>query len=154
LEEKIGQSIRLAKQQNLNPVDKILKITKGVELFKGKVTDIDRKTKTGFARGIAKMEGFEQYTSKSFELHFQNEFLLATLDGVPRCVTPDLITVLDAETGFPITTEGLRYGVRCVVIGIPCHPKWRTDKGIATCGPSYFGYDVGYQPVEELVHTP
>jgi uncharacterized protein len=66
-------------------------------------------------------------------------------------VTPDLIAVLDAETGLPITTEGIRYGARCVVIGIPCNPKWRTAKGIETVGPKYFGYDVDYVPVEELV---
>jgi DUF917 family protein len=65
-------------------------------------------------------------------------------------MTPDLITVLDAETGTPITTEGIRYGARCVVIGIPCDNKWRTDRGIELVGPRYFGYDTDYIPVEEL----
>ena len=44
-----------------------------------------------------------------------------------RC--PDLIVVLDAETGGPITTEELRYGFRVVVIGAPCVPDWRTEEG-------------------------
>ncbi len=62
---------------------------------------------------------------------------------------PDLIAVLDAETGQPITTESLRYGFRVVILGIPCHEKWRTPAGLALVGPRYFGYDTDYIPVEE-----
>ena len=64
---------------------------------------------------------------------------------------PDLITILDAETAEPVTTEGLRYGFRVVVLGIPCDPKWRTPEGLALVGPRYFKYDIDYIPVEERV---
>ncbi|MGN6032952.1 MAG: S-methyl thiohydantoin desulfurase domain-containing protein, partial [Thermomicrobiales bacterium] len=62
---------------------------------------------------------------------------------------PDLITMLDAETGEPITTEDLRYGFRVVVIGIPCDGRWRSAAGLELVGPGYFGYDVPYVPVEQ-----
>lgn len=150
LEEDIGRSIRIAKEKGYNPIDKILELTKGFELFKGKVTDVNRKTETGFARGTADIEGMYEYRDKILQLRFQNEHLLATTKDNVLCVTPDLIAVLDEETGLPVTTEGLRYGARCVVIGMPCDPKWRTEKGIETCGPGYFGYDVKYTPVEVL----
>ncbi|MBS4208088.1 DUF917 domain-containing protein [Bacillus sp. FJAT-50079] len=152
LEEEIGKAIRLAKENNVNAIQEVLKVVGGFELFQGKVTDIDRKTETGFARGVATFEGMNEYKDETLQLRFQNEHLLAQTDSRLLCVTPDLIAVLDAETGNPITTEGIRYGSRCVVIGIPCHPKWRTEKGIATVGPKYFGYDVDYIPVEELVN--
>jgi len=151
LEEEIGKTIRLAKANNVNAIQEVLKTVGGFELFRGKVTDIDRKTETGFARGTASFEGIGDYKDEMLQLRFQNEHLLAQTDRRLLCVTPDLIAVLDAETGLPITTEGIRYGSRCVVIGIPCHEKWRTEKGIATVGPKYFGYDVEYTPVEELV---
>lgn len=151
LEEEIGRSIRLAKENNTDPIQEVLTLTKGFELFRGKVTDINRKTETGFARGTATIEGMLDYSGETLEIRFQNEHLIAKTKDRLLCVTPDLIAVLDAETGLPITTEGLRYGARTVVIGIPCHPKWRTAKGIETCGPAYFGYDVEYIPVEELV---
>lgn len=152
LEEEIGKTIRLAKENNLNAIQEVLKTVGGFELFHGKVTDIDRKTETGFARGIATFEGIGDNKGGTLQLRFQNEHLLAMKDEQLVCVTPDLIAVLDAETGLPITTEGIRYGARCVVIGMPCHPKWRTEKGIATVGPGYFGYEVDYVPVEELVN--
>lgn len=151
LEEEIGRSIRLAKKEGNNPVGKILELTSGYELFRGKVTDINRKTETGFARGTATIEGLYDYRGESVQLRFQNEHLIAMTEKRLLCVTPDLIAVLDEETGLPITTEGLRYGARCVVIGMPCDEKWRTKKGIETCGPSYFGYDVEYIPIEQLM---
>lgn len=151
LEEEIGKSIRLAKTEGYDPIKKVLSLTNGYELFQGKVIDIDRKTVTGFTRGTAKLEGLLDYKDETLELRFQNEHLIAKTENRLLCVTPDLIAVLDAETGLPITTEGMRYGARCVVIGMPCDPKWRTEKGIETCGPGYFGYEVEYIPVEELM---
>lgn len=150
LEEEIGKVIRLAKVNRVNAIQEVLKTVGGFELFQGKVIDINRKTETGFARGVATFEGMNDYKDETLQLRFQNEHLIAQTDKKLLCVTPDLIAVLDEETGLPITTEGIRYGSRCVVIGIPCHPKWRTKKGIETVGPGYFGYDVDYIPVEEL----
>ncbi|MET3288338.1 UNVERIFIED_CONTAM: DUF917 family protein [Brevibacillus sp. OAP136] len=150
LEEEIGRALRLSKENNLNPVEEVLKLTKGYELFCGKVADVNRKTVGGFARGTAQLEGILAYKEQRLELSFQNEHLLAKSGDRVLCVTPDLIAVLDSETGMPITTEGLRYGARVIVIGIPCDAKWRTEKGLATCGPKYFGYDATYTPVEEL----
>src|SRR5699024_2795540 len=42
LEEEIGKSIRLSKEKNENPIEKILELTNGFELFKGKVMDVNR----------------------------------------------------------------------------------------------------------------
>jgi DUF917 family protein len=150
LEEEIGRKVRNAKKENKDPVEEILTLMKGYKLFKGKVADINRRTSEGFAKGIATIEGVEDYSNKICSLHFQNEHLLAESNGDVLCVTPDLIAVLDADTGMPITTEGIKYGARCIVIGMPAHPKWRTEKGIEATGPRYFGYDVDYQPLEEL----
>lgn len=153
LEEKIGAQIRSAMKNNENPVDGVLALTEGRVLFQGKITDIDRKTQDGFAKGTASIVGLNDYKSESCKLFFQNEHLLAEVDGRPVCMTPDLISVLDSDTGMPITTEGLRYGSRCTVIGMPCDPKWRTEKGIEVTGPRYFGYNLDFQPLEELKLT-
>ncbi len=74
---------------------------------------------------------------------------VAVRDGEIVASTPDLIIVLDAETGEPITTENLRYGFRVVVLGLPCDARWRSEAGLKLVGPGYFGYDVPYVPVEE-----
>lgn len=152
LAEKIGSIIRNPQSSNRHPIEEVLEYTGGYSLFTGKITDIDRKTSAGFTRGTVDIEGLEEDKGNKVSIHFQNEFLLAESGGNPICITPDLICLLDSETGVPITTEGLRYGLRCVVIGIACNDKWRTDKGIETVGPGYFGYEHDYVPIEELVN--
>lgn len=147
LEEKIGEVIRKTKH---NTIDELLELTKGFQLFSGKIIDIERETRKGFTRGNVIIEGLLQNRGKDMKIQFQNEYLIAETNSNVLCVTPDLIAVLDSETGEPITTEGLKYGARCIVIGIPCDDKWRTDIGIQTCGPTYFGYDIKYQEVEKL----
>lgn len=59
--------------------------------------------------------------------------------------------MVDLETLMPVTTEALKYGKRVRVMALPADDAWRTDKGIETVGPRYFGYDVDFEPLEELV---
>ena len=34
---------------------------------------------------------------------------------------------------------------------MPCHPLWRTEKGLELVGPRYFGIDTDYIPIEERI---
>lgn len=144
--ETIG---RLLLESQEDSVPKLLDHLGGFELFQGKVVDIQRSMDTGFVKGEAEVEGMGDWGERRLQLYFQNEHLLALEDGHPLVTTPDLICVLERETGLPITTEGLRYGNRVRVIAFPCHPKWRTKAGIDAVGPRYFGYDFDYIPVEQ-----
>ena len=146
---QIGRAIREAREQHRDPIAAATAITGGHELWRGKIADVDRRTVGGFARGAARIVGTGAYADHTLQLDFQNEFLAARVGDEMLATTPDLITVLDAETGEPITTENLRYGFRVAVLGIPCDPRWRSEGGIALAGPRYFGYDVPYIPVEE-----
>jgi len=113
--------------------------------------DVERRTTGGFARGVVKIEGFDEYSGNTLEVHIQNENLVAIKNGDVVASVPDLITILDLETAVPITTESVKYGQRCFVIGIPCSEMWRTEKGLEVAGPKYFGYDVEYKPIEEIM---
>jgi hypothetical protein len=149
LAETIGRAIREARANHTDPIKAVLNLTQGYEVFRGKIADVQRRTVAGFARGEATFQGIGSYHNSQMVLQFQNEHLVAIQDGQIVVSVPDLITVLDIETGEPITTEGLRYGFRVVVLGMPCTPKWRTTAGLALVGPRYFGYEIDYVPVEE-----
>jgi DUF917 family protein len=151
--ERIGQTIRQARQQHQNPIEAVRSVVGGFELFRGKIADVQRRTETGFARGESTIHGTDAWDGSQLTLRFQNEHLLAIRDDQVVASVPDLITILDAETAEPVTTEGLRYGFRVVVLGIPCDPKWRTPDGLALVGPRYFNYDIDYVPVEQLADT-
>jgi DUF917 family protein len=147
--ERIGQTIRSARVTEEDPVNTVREAVGGYLIFKGKIADVQRRTEGGFARGDAFIAGIEDYAGQQLQMSFQNENLIASIDGVPCVTVPDLIATLDIDTGEPITTEGLRYGFRVAIIAMPCAPQWRTPEGIALVGPRYFGYDVDYVPVEE-----
>lgn len=149
--EEIGRTVRRARQRESNPLEAIRQVTKGFLAFKGKVVDLQRQTVGGFARGAAFIEGLDEYSGSRLEVNFQNEHLVAIRDGKYIVTVPDLIAILDVDTAEPITTEGLRYGFRVAVIGMPCDARWRTPMGLKLVGPRYFGYDVDYVPVEETL---
>lgn len=151
LARDIGEALRTAKSRSADPVAELLELTDGYELFEGKITDVERRTEGGFAVGEATIDGIDSCEGRELQLDFQNENLVArdSERGIVASV-PDLITVLDAETGDPITTEGLRYGHRVRVVGMPCSDKWRTDAGLELVGPNYFDYDIDYKPIETL----
>lgn len=146
--ETIGRTLREAKHRGDDPGQAVIRASGATELFRGKISDIARRTDGGFVRGAATFVGLDAYAGQELSLEFQNENLIAQTSDRVLATTPDLIITLDAETGHPITTEGLRYGARAIIVGIPCHEQWRTDKGIETVGPRYFGYDLDYVPLE------
>jgi DUF917 family protein len=148
---EIGKAIREARYQQKNPAEALMKVTGALPLFKGKVTDVQRRTDGGFVRGETHLDGIEKYGGQTMIINFQNENLTANRNGTIIATVPDLICMVDAETATPITTEGVRYGQRVMVLGIPCDEKWRSAKGLETVGPRYFGYDLDYIPVEERI---
>ena len=147
--EEVGAILRTARANRVDAYDRLTERLGAIELFRGKVQDVERRTTGGFARGIAVLEGFDAYRNSTFAMEFQNEFLMARRDGEPVCTAPDLIAAFDVETLTPITGESLKYGCRALVLGIPCAPQWRTSEGLAVVGPAAFGYEgVQYVPVE------
>jgi hypothetical protein len=72
----------------------------------------------------------------------QTEFLLALEDGEVRAAVPDVISVLTAGSGEPISIEDLGHGQRVAVVAAPAPAAWRSDRALALVGPEAFGYDV------------
>jgi len=143
---ELGKTLREVKAAHGEPVSAIAEALDAQVIFHGRVRDIERRTVGGFARGTAQFEGVEEWAGHTFSLQFQNEFLMAARDDKILVTTPDLITVLDAESGVPVTADSLRYGLRLKALAFPSNPQWRTPEGIALVGPRYFGYDVDYTP--------
>lgn len=53
---------------------------------------------------------------------------------------PDLIAVLDAQSGSALGTPQYKYGLRVLVLGITAAPQWtNTQRGLELGGPSAFG---------------
>jgi DUF917 family protein len=145
---RIGRSIHDARRAGVDPIRGVLDATGGFHVWTGKVRDVRRRTVGGFARGEVVIEGIDACAGDDLRIDFQNEFLIARTSERTLVTTPDLITILDAETAEPITTETMRYGFRVAVIAIPGDPYWRSPAGLEVVGPRWFGYDEEFSPVE------
>lgn len=126
-------------------LERLLAKVHGQVLFRGKVMDVVRRSTDAFVRGTATFVGMGDDDGRTMRLEFQNENLVAMINGEPVVTVPELICVLDQETLIPITTETLTYGQRTVAVTLPCADVWHTPKGIETVGPRYFGYDFDHR---------
>ena len=138
----VGQGIADARDENRDPSAAAAVLLEGRELFAGKIVDVERATSAGFARGRARIEGADSSRENTMILFFQNENIMAQLGDEVLVTSPDLIMVLEHDSGEPITTEGLRYGQRVRVLAAPSDERWHSPAGLALVGPAYFGYDV------------
>lgn len=141
----IGDAVRSARRERLDPIAAVLRATGGRALFSGKIVAVERWTTGDFARGRTVLAGADEDTGRELAIDFQNENLAATIDGAVIASVPDLICVLDSNDGEPITTEMLHYGFRVRVLGLPAPAELRTQRALDVVGPRAFGYDFDYQ---------
>lgn len=148
LAQRLGRIIRTARDQ-ADPLGFFLRESGAYLFMRGKIVDVLRETRDGFNFGRTILEGFGSDKGRAGAIEFQNENLVAEVDGRIVMTVPDLICLVDAETFTPVTTEALKYGKRVLLIGLPCDHAWRSEAGVALGGPAFFGLDVPYVPVEE-----
>ena len=153
---KIGRAIREAREQHRDPFDYLIETLAGTDysparmIFSGKIVEVFRRTTEGFARGTVRIRELDETATSEpahMDIEFQNENLIAQVNGEVLSVVPDLICILDAETAEPITTEDLRYGQRVRVMAVTVPPIMRTPEALAVWGPRTFGFDVDYTPM-------
>ncbi|KAL4447891.1 hypothetical protein ABPG75_005110 [Micractinium tetrahymenae] len=146
----LGQAAAAAHSAKRNAPAAIVAAGGGSVLFTGKVVDVRRQTSGGFSRGQLRLAGSGAHSGRSMLIDFQNENLVACLEPAAEVVAsvPDLICCVEAETGLPIATEEMRYGLRAAVLGLPAHPLLTTGPALQVVGPAAFGHDnVCYAPL-------
>ena len=147
----LGRAVLHAHQTNADPVQTVINQERGKLLMTAKITDLQRHLKGGFAVGHMALEGFGDFLGDNGRIDLQNEFLVFWRHQKVEVCTPDLIVVLDSDTGLPITTEMLRYGQRIAVLGLPAHPLMRSPEALKVVGPAAFGYsEITFNPMEDM----
>ena len=118
-------------------------------IFTGKVIDKATRIIGGYDVGEAIIETFDG-AGDNLTVNIKNEYLLARLGGKVAASVPDLITIVDYETGTPINAERLRYGQRVSVFATGCPEFYRSDAALKVVAPRCFGFDIDYVPLEQL----
>lgn len=175
---RIGRCIAMAEATNTlsSVADAIVNETGGSKsskiLFRGKIVAVEKRLFKGHSYGSITIAGLNVEEDESSEdtkkvpavvnggtlnIPFKNENIIAehTTDGGAKSIVasvPDLISVLDTDSGRALGVPEFKYGYRVTVLGITCSPRWtETPAGLAIGGPKAFGYDVEYKALGEYV---
>jgi DUF917 family protein len=135
-------------------VDRLAAEFGGIRLAECRVTGVhpvkDQDT-APFAtnlRSTVLLEGVNRDEGRWLRLEAGHEFHAVLEDGELRATVPDIITVFDVHSGEPVPVRELGYGLRVVVLALPCPPLWREPEALRLVGPRAFGLGVDYSPLE------
>jgi len=150
---KLGREIRLANDRGKDPVEAAVKAADGYLLFRGRVTHFEREERGGFMWGEHRYEGVEDYEGKKFRIWYKNENMISWLDGEPHVTGPDFLCVLDAKNGQGLSNWGDDFAENreVVVLGVRADDIWRSQRGLEIFNPRHFGFDLEYEPIENVV---
>jgi DUF917 family protein len=138
----IGEALRRSQGEgDLARLD--LSALGGRVLLHGTVTGVERRPARGPVHGTVTVE--DQAAGDILHIEFQNEYLLARRGATVAAVVPDVIGLVDDETGEPISAEAIQAGRHVVVLGIRADARLTTPLALRSIGPAAFGYDVEYQ---------
>lgn len=116
----------------------------GRVIFSGVVLEAAQHLHDGLAKGTLSLESADR--ERSMRIDFQSENLVATADGVPVVTVPDLINLIDIDTGAVLQSPDVVEGQHVHVVASPVDPRWHTAEGLARVGPRAFGFDLDCVP--------
>jgi DUF917 family protein len=144
---ELGRAVASARARGDDPVQPLIEVAKGRVLFHGKIVDVERRFRGGHDWGSVRLDGLDADRGRRAEVAFKNEYLILHVDQTIVLTVPDLITLVETETGTPVTTEVVRTGLRVSVIGLPSTPLYQSAEALRVVGPKAFGYDVPFVPL-------
>lgn len=144
----IGEAVREARSSSTDPVEAAIIAGKGYLLFKGEVAQASWKIEEGFTIGELSISGEDDDLGHQYRVWYKNEHIISWFDNQSDVTVPDLICVLDPQTGVAITNPNCKEGMEVAVIGYPAPEMWRSSRGLELFGPSHFGYEIQYRPIE------
>jgi DUF917 family protein len=149
----LGRAIRQARERGLDPIRAAIEHTGGWLLFEGEVTGKDWEDRDGYMFGTTHIQGAGDFAGHTMDVWFENENHVSWLDGEPYVCSPDLVTLVDRETGEGFTNTVLDAGHRVAVVGVKGLEAFRSERGLAGAGPRHFGFDIDYVPIEDLLQA-
>ena len=132
----IGHAVREAQRRHEDPIAAILGGRAGQGALQGQGGRRRAPRHRGLPARPHAVRRHGRLPGAALELNFQNEWIVAWLDGKPIAMSPDLICVLDSVSGEAVGTETIRYGQRVTVIALPPPPVFLSREGPAARRPA------------------
>ena len=146
---ELGKIVCAGSNRGRDVASEIAIDTDGYLLFRGLVKQSESVIRDGFTVGHIVVDGLAEYEAHQYRIAFKNENIIGWYDDEPDVVAPDLISVLDVESGHAVTNPNAHVGMRVAILGWSSDPIWRSPRGLVVLGPSHFGLDAEYRPIEK-----
>jgi len=151
----IGRKLMAAREKGEDPVAAVAATVKALPLFKGEISAIEGEDKGGFYITNVALSGMDEFSGREARMVIKNETMALWIDGVLRAVFPDLVCMLDPQSGAGIMSVDLVKGKKLCLLGMPCHPRLREglqNPAVAEAfGGGRYGHpEITYVPLEEL----
>ena len=147
----VGKTLREARMSGRDPAVEVAKVLNGWVLFVGRVTGKEWEDRQGYYWGTHTFEGTDKFAGHELKVWFKNENHISWLDGKPYVTSPDIIQVIQRNTGDPIVNPALSIGEEVAIIGVRKREAFATEQGIATVGPAHYGFDIEHKPIEQVL---
>ncbi|KAF8997586.1 Hydantoinase/oxoprolinase [Cyathus striatus] len=144
---RIGRAISICRETNniKGVAVAILELQNGVCLFVGKIIEISRDDELEEINTGPSI----RYKFTEFSLRHSPSKLHTSAQIVGS--VPDLIIVLDSQSGSHLGTPEYTYGLRVTVLCLAGHPLWGTPRGLEVGGPQAFELKHTYHPVGDYM---
>ncbi|MHA2161073.1 MAG: DUF917 domain-containing protein [Candidatus Thorarchaeota archaeon] len=147
----VGRIIRESRESSDDPAERIVEKIGGWVVFKGEVVERNWENRAGYMWGETLIKGSGVKPGSKMKVWYKNENHVTWLDGKPWLTSPDIIEIIDAKTGEPITNTDIKKGDQVSVIGMKGEEIFRSPEGLKVLGPRHFGFDLDYKPIEDLI---
>jgi len=132
---RIGEARRKAVEEGKNPVEALVSADQGQLLAKGTVVAAEWEDANGFIEGSIEIRCSS--TNERSMIRFRNENMIVECSGKLIGIIPDILSILDAETGRPILNPSCKTGMNVALIKLDSPDIWTTPEGMAVFGPIY-----------------
>lgn len=135
---KVGQILRKNSSNADDFKSELNEAIKSQMIFEGTITKFHGYEEEGYYVGEIIISG---KNSTELKIWFKNENHIAWLNAEVYLTSPDLISLVDQATHMPYINNQLKVGLKVLVFGTPCHPKWHEEIALQSQNPKYYGFD-------------
>ena len=146
--QRVGSALREAREAGADGAAAVAAAGRGRVAFRGIVNRSEWQDVGGFTVGETMLAGLDADQGVPYRIWFKNENLVAWRARTPELTCPDLICVLDADSGEPVTNPHAQVGQYLAVIGLPAATSWHTEEGRRVLGPRHFDFDFDCVPLD------
>ena len=118
IEQSISRALKLGIMSL--ETENFLESTRAVLIGSGTISDVYHDMHGGFLFGYTVVKN----EHSTFKIHYQNEFLSVSENGIDIYGSPNILVVIEKRTCVPLTTESLAYGLEVNILSLPAPDFW------------------------------